>query len=211
MSNLHAPVCRRCRREGAKLFLKGEKCFIKCVVEKRPFAPGRAGKSRTRKKTTDYGIRLREKQKLKKMLGINEAKMKLYYERAQRMPGRTGENLLKLVEMRLDNVARRLGLATSPRFARQLVGHGHVLIGGRRITVPSYEVKPGDILELKGLKNNFFVDLSRQNFERRGGVLPGWLNWDSASQKGRVLRLPEKGELSFPINDQYIVEFYTRR
>ncbi|MBI2070872.1 MAG: 30S ribosomal protein S4 [Elusimicrobia bacterium] len=212
MSSLRSPVCKLCRREGVKLFLKGEKCFVKCVFEKRPYPPGPSGKARTRKKITDYGLRLREKQRLRRMMGINEAQMRRYYDEAQRLPGRTGENLLNLLELRLDNVVRKIGLAASPRFARQLVGHGHVMVNGKRVTIPSYAVQPGDQIQIdKTMKSNFFVDLAQQNHERRATVMPSWIKWDKAESKGEILRLPEKGEVSFPVNDQYIVEFYTRR
>lgn len=201
-----------CRREGVKLFLKGEKCFTKCILEKRPSLPGAPARGKSKRKTTDYGLRLREKQKLKRMIGINEAQMRRYYSEAQRQTGSTGENMLKLLDVRLDSVMRHLGLATSPRFARQLVGHGHVFINGRRVTLPSYHVRPGDVVQVNPkMKENFFLQLSEQGFERRGSVTPGWINWNKAERKAEILRLPEKGETHFPVNDQYIVEFYTRR
>lgn len=212
MATICGAVCKLCRREGTKLFLKGEKCFSKCVLERRPYPPGPAGKSKKRKKVTDYGVRLREKQRLKRLAGINEAQMRRYYELARQMPGQTGQNMLGILERRLDNVIKRLGVATSPRFARQLVGHGHLRVNGRRVTLPSYLVRPGDRLELdSSMLENFFVQLSRQGFERRSMPVPSWIEWDPQAKKGQVLRMPEAAEVVFPVNSQHIVEFYTRR
>ncbi|MEK7287271.1 MAG: 30S ribosomal protein S4 [Elusimicrobiota bacterium] len=205
-------VCKLCRREGIKLFIKGEKCFSKCVFERRAYPPGLSGKARTRKKVTNYRVRLREKQRLKRMVGISEAQMRRYYSLAKQMSGQTGDNMLKIIELRLDNVVKRLGIASSPKFARQLVGHGHLRVNGRRVNLPSYQVRTGDRLELdQSVKENFFVQLSRQGFERRGSVPPHWIEWDAQEKKGQVVRMPEMAEISFPVNSQYIVEFYTRR
>ncbi|MBI4369322.1 MAG: 30S ribosomal protein S4 [Elusimicrobia bacterium] len=212
MSNITGPVCKMCRREGVKLFLKGEKCFSKCVLEKRPYPPGSSGKARSRKKTTDFGLRLREKQRLKRMMLMNEAQMRGFYEKAKDEEGRTGQNLLHRLELRLDNVVRRLGLAVSPRFARQLVSHGHILVNGQSVNLPAYQVQPGDRLALNPkLKENYFVTLAAQGFDRRASASPSWIAWDRATAEGEVIRWPEKNEVSFPVNDQYIVEFYTRR
>ncbi|MEK6542927.1 MAG: 30S ribosomal protein S4, partial [Elusimicrobiota bacterium] len=151
------------------------------------------------------------KQRLRKMVGIMEAQMVRYYKEANRLPGRTGESMLRLLEMRLDSVVKKAGWATSPRFARQLVSHGHVSVNGRRVKSPSFIVSKGDRIEMKAaLKDNFYVNLAKQGFERRGAALPSWM---TAGDNGAVLiaRAPEASEFTFPISDQYVVEFYSKR
>ena len=210
MARYTGPVCKLCRRESMKLYLKGDKCFTKCTLDSRPNPPGTSGKPR--RKPSDYAIRLREKQKLKRMAGILERQTRHYYQDAADMAGKTGENMLRLIEMRLDNVVRKMGLATSLRFARQLVNHGHVRVNGKSVTLPAYEVSAGDKIELNAeMKENFYVKLALESFTRRGSVIPNWISWDAGTVSAQVLRSPEASEFSYPISDNYIVEFYTRR
>ena len=166
-------VCRLCRREGMKLFLKGERCYTeKCAIERRGWAPGQHGKDR-RPKVLGYGLQLREKQKVKRIYGVLESQFRIYFERAERQKGITGENLLVLLERRLDNVVHRLGFGSSRAQARQLVRHGHVLVNGRKVNIPSYTVKPGDIISVRGKDvKNVFVHRSVETIPTRGGV-PG--------------------------------------
>lgn len=211
MARYVGPVCKVCRRESVKLFLKGEKCFTKCILEKRPIPPGGLKSRNARRKISAYGLRMHEKQKLKAMSGMLEAQMRRYYDAALRLPGSTGTNLLRLLETRLDTVVRKIGWATSPKFARQLVNHGNVLVNGLIVRAPSYGVSPGDRIELKGhMKENFHINLSHQGHERRGSVLPAWLSVNGQDGSVQVLRHPEPGEFTYPIIEQYVVEFYSR-
>jgi len=204
----HGPVCKLCRREGQKLFLKGEKCYTpKCVFEKRPSPPGQASNMRRRTKMSDYGVRLREKQKTRRIYGVMEKQCRRYVDRAERSPAVTGEALLQLLERRLDNVVFRLGFATSRAQARQLVCHRHVLINGRPTNIPSRLVEIGDIIEIKprsqGLKAiNIALELSA------GRSLPEWLERDG--YRGRVLAFPERSQIDCEVNEQFIVEYYSR-
>jgi small subunit ribosomal protein S4 len=216
-----------CRREGTKLFLKGDRCFTKCPIDKPNGAlpPGQHGKRRT--KITEYGKRLREKQKTKRIAGLLERAFYGYFERATHMPGKTGEALLQALETRLDNVARRLGFATSMAAARQLVSHGHVLVNGKSVDIPSYAVQVGDTVTLvDALKNNVRVQRAIANQIARG--YPAWLELNSAvggmlarskdfpvdlkDQKveGTLRVQPTREELSYPVNEQYIVELYSK-
>ena len=200
------PQCKQCRREGQKLFLKGERCLTdKCSVERRPYPPGDHGRGRVRQ--SEYRHQLREKQKTRRFYQVLEKQFRNYYEKASRQPGVTGENLLRLLERRLDNVIVRLGFAVSRRQARQLIGHGHFLVNGRRVNVPSFQVKPGDI------------DLREGELLGRGGdpgatettaTVPAWLQADYDSLVANVLRLPERDEISAPVQEQLIVELYSK-
>lgn len=198
------PKCRLCRREGTRLFLKGEKCFSpKCPLLKRGTAPGEHGARRPR--LSEYGIRLREKQKCKRIYGVLEAQFKRYFEMAERMAGDTGKNLLQLLERRLDNVVYRCGLAVSRAQARQLVNHGHVKVNGRRVNISSYLVDPGDVIEVEPL------DLVRENAERAAGRrIPEWLEVDLQNLRATVKELPSREMIDTDVDEHLIVEFYSR-
>ncbi|MFN0116712.1 MAG: 30S ribosomal protein S4 [Elusimicrobiota bacterium] len=227
MARYIGPVCKLCRREGSKLFLKGDRCFTKCPIDKPTGAvpPGQHGKMRS--KLTEYGKRLREKQKTKRIAGLLERSFFGYFEKAQQMPGQTGESLLRLLEMRLDNVARRLGFASSMAAARQLVSHGHIAVNGKRVTTASYVTKVGDKLTLTdNLKTNLRVQKSLAAQIQR--QIPSWLELNPAiidmlgrskdlpvdlkdlKIEGQVKVSPMRDEFSYPVNDQYIVELYSK-
>ncbi|MFB3850432.1 MAG: 30S ribosomal protein S4 [Acidobacteriota bacterium] len=208
MARYHQSVCRLCRREGEKLFLKGDRCFKeKCALEKRNVPPGQHGKRRGR--VIGYGAQLREKQKVKRIYGILERQFRNYFKKASLKKGITGEILLTLLERRLDNVVYRLGFATSRPQARQLVSHGSVLVNGRKVDVPNYQVKPADEITVtpKAAKNPF-VEQAIGSAKGRG--VPEWLELDSESFKGRVLREPKRSDILYPINEQLIVELYSK-
>ena len=208
MARYHGPVCRLCRREGMKLFLKGERCFKeKCAVERRSYAPGEHGKRRN--KMQPYGLQLREKQKVRRVYGVLEAQFRRYFAEAARQKGVTGDNLLRLLELRLDNVVYSLGLASSRSQARQLVRHGHVAVNGRRVNVPSFQVKPGMEIVLKEkMRTNVQVVEALETAQGRG-VQP-WLELDVESFSGKVLALPTREDIRLPIQEQLIVELYSR-
>ncbi|MGV8040723.1 MAG: 30S ribosomal protein S4 [Thermoanaerobaculaceae bacterium] len=208
MARYHEPVCRLCRREGMKLFLKGERCFKeKCAVERRSYAPGQHGKRRN--KMQPYGLQLREKQKVRRVYGVLERQFRRYFAEANRQKGVTGENLLRLLETRLDNVVYSLGFASSRNQARQLVRHGHVTIDGRRVNLPSFQVKPGMEVALKeDVRANAFVVEALETAQGRG--VPPWLDLDSASFRGKVVALPTREDIRLPIQEQLIVELYSR-
>jgi small subunit ribosomal protein S4 len=207
------PVCRICRREGLKLFLKGERCYTKCAFERRSYAPGQHGQAR--KKVTPYGIQLREKQKLRKTYGINEKQFKTFFIKATKQKGVAGINFLRLLERRLDNVVYRLGFATSRSHARQIVSHGLVLVDGRKCNIPSYIVEPNQELEIKE-KVKQEVDIQRAVEYYKGQSPPSWLEVDAEHLKARILNVPSEDDLRtyvkdlYRINEQYIVEFYSR-
>jgi small subunit ribosomal protein S4 len=208
MSRYIGPVCRQCRREGTKLFLKGDRCFTeKCGVERRAYPPGQHGQGRTR--VSDYGLQLREKQKVKRMYGLQEAQFRLAMGSATRMRGRAGENLLSLLERRLDNVVFRLGFATSRAEARQLVRHGHFEVEGRKVDIPSFRVKPGMKVRLREKSRQIArITEALAVLERRS--LPGWLELDSENFEGVVKALPTREDITMPIQEQLIVELYSR-
>ena len=198
--------CKQCRREGQKLFLKGSRCFTdKCGVERRSYPPGEHG--RGRQKQSEYRVQLREKQKAKRYYQVLEKQFASYYDKASRQQGVTGENLLRLLECRLDNVLVRLGFAASRRQARQLVSHGHWTVNGRRVDIPSYQVKPDDVITIKS--NSASTDVVRDATELTSGV-PAWLQADHDSLTAKVLRLPERSEVSAPVEEQLIVELYSK-
>ncbi|HTY19609.1 MAG TPA: 30S ribosomal protein S4 [Myxococcota bacterium] len=208
MSRYTGPVCRLCRREGTKLFLKGDRCFTeKCGVDRRAYPPGQHGQARGR--VSDYGLQLREKQKVKRMYGLGEAQFRVTMGAAARMRGRTGENMLVLLERRLDNVVFRLGFATSRAEARQLVRHGHFSVNGRTVDVPSFRVKPGSRVVLReGSRNIQRVADALEALERRS--VPGWLELDKEHFEGTVKALPTREDVTMPIQEQLIVELYSR-
>ena len=200
--------CRICRREGAKLFLKGDRCYTdKCAYERRPYAPGQHG--RIRKKMSDYAVQLREKQKTRKMYGILEEQFRDYFKRADMKKGVTGENLLSSLERRLDNTIYRLGFATSRAQARQLVRHGLFTLNGRRVNIPSLQVKIGDVLEVRERnRQSPIIQEAQQVIARRG--CPAWLEVEGDKLKGKVIALPTREDVQFPINEQLIVELYSK-
>ena len=198
--------CKQCRREGQKLFLKGSRCFTdKCGVERRSYPPGEHGRGRMRQ--SEYRAQLREKQKAKRYYQVLEKQFASYYDKASRQQGVTGENLLRLLECRLDNVLVRLGFAASRRQARQLVSHGHWTVNGRRVDIPSYQVKPDDVITIKS--SSAATDVVRDATELTSGV-PAWLQADHDSLNAKVLRLPERSEISAPVEEQLIVELYSK-
>jgi small subunit ribosomal protein S4 len=200
------PQCKQCRREGQKLFLKGARCFTdKCGVERRSYPPGEHGRGRMRQ--SEYRTQLREKQKTRRYYGILEKQFRSYYDKASRQEGVTGENLLRLLECRFDNVLVRLGFATSRRQARQLVRHGHWMINGRRVDIPSYQMRPDDVISIKS--NSAAADIIRAATELTAAV-PAWLQADHESLTAKVLRLPERSEISAPVQEQLIVELYSK-
>jgi small subunit ribosomal protein S4 len=202
-------VCRLCRREGQKLFLKGQRCLTdKCAIEKRNFPPGEHGKSR-RPKAVGYGVQLREKQKVRRLYQILENQFRNYFEKAARSKGVTGESLLIMLERRLDNVVYRLGLAASRAEARQLVRHGHIAVKGRKVSIPSYEVSVGEEISVRdGSRENAAILRSLDMAGNRG--VPAWLNFDRATLKAQVASLPKREDISFPIQEQMIVELYSK-
>jgi small subunit ribosomal protein S4 len=202
--------CRLCRREKQKLFLKGVKCYTdKCPVERRNYAPGQHG-LRRRTKVSEYGVQLREKQKVKRMYGVFEQQFRRYFEMATHQKGRTGENLLKLLERRLDNVLYRLGFAPSRKSARQLVLHGHFLVNGRMVDVASFLLRAGDIIKVAERSNQ--VDTIHSSLKRvKDGMLPSYLQLDKAQLTGTFLQVPERAEIPLPdVNEQLIVELYSK-
>ena len=200
--------CRLCRREGAKLFLKGDRCFTnKCGYDRRPYAPGEHG--RLRRKMSDYAIQLREKQKVRRMYGILERQFRSYFEKAEGMKGVTGANLLSLLERRMDNVVYRLGFANSRDQARQMVKHGIFNVNGRRVSIPSIIVRVGDVVEVReGSRKIPVIQEAREVIARRG--CPVWLEADGEHFLGKVKDLPKREDIQFPINEQLIVELYSK-
>lgn len=207
MGRYIGPVCRLCRREGVKLFLKGEKCLTKCVLDRRRRPPGQHGE--LRRKQTEYGKRLREKQKLRRIYNIREEQFVRYFEMATKMPGNTGENFLQLLERRLDNVVYRLGFALSRNHARQLVVHGHITVNGETVDIPSYLVEVGDVISVKeDMRDN--PDIQRAVEVRGDWTVPAWLSRDANTLTGRVLSLPTRDQIDVPVDENLVVEFYSR-
>jgi small subunit ribosomal protein S4 len=202
-------VCRLCRRENARLFLKGDRCYSeKCAIDRRNYPPGQHGQLRP--KFSEYGVQLREKQKVKRIYGLMEEQFRSYFHRADRMKGITGENLLQLLERRLDNVAYRLGFASSRNEARQLVRHGHVVVNGRKVNVPSYLIRTGDLVEVReGSRKLARVQAALESVVRRG--VPSWLELERDSFRGKVRELPKRDDLSTPeIHERLVVELYSK-
>ncbi|OPY17630.1 MAG: 30S ribosomal protein S4 [Syntrophus sp. PtaB.Bin075] len=209
MARYKESACRLCRREGLKLFLKGDRCYgEKCAFERRGYAPGEHGQLR-RKQPSDYGVQLREKQKLKRMYGLLEKQFRGYFEKADKKKGITGTNLLLYLERRLDNMVYRLGLANSRNEARQLVRHNHFLVNGRKVNIPSFLVNIGDFIEVteEGRKNNKIIE-AMETIARRG--IPQWLELEQENFKGKVKMLPTREELTMPIQEQLVVELYSK-
>ena len=200
-------VCRLCRREGAKLFLKGDRCYsAKCAVSKRQAPPGQHGQSR--RKMSEYGTQLREKQKVKRAYGVLEAQFKKYFETADKMKGITGENLLSLLERRLDNTCYRLGIGDSRAQARQMVTHGHVMIDGKKVDIPSFIVKEGQVITIseRSAAKEYFKSLK----EAGEKTMPKWLEFDLSTLTGKVLSLPDREDIDLTIEEHLIVELYSK-
>lgn len=208
MARYHASVCRLCRREGTKLYLKGDRCFKeKCGIEKRNTPPGPRPRRRTKLK--DYGLQLREKQKVKRIYGVLERQFRRYFKVADHQKGITGENLLRILEKRLDNVVYRLGFASSRPQARQWVSHGHVLVNGRRVNVSNFQVKEGDEVKVSpSLAKNAFLQTAVESSAGRG--IPEWLELDAENLVGKALREPQRPDIVYPIEEQLIVELYSK-
>ncbi|MEJ2081762.1 MAG: 30S ribosomal protein S4 [Acidobacteriota bacterium] len=212
MARYTGPVCRLCRREGMKLFLKGQRCYTdKCAVEKRNYAPGEHGRSffRRRRQVLGYGQQLREKQKTKRSYGVQERQFRRYFQRAALRKGVTGQMLLQMLERRLDSVVYRLGFGASRNQARQLVRHGHIRVNGQKVTIPSYLLKPGDEVAVrqKSRKNPLIIE-AMEDVAGRG--VPAWLSLERENFAGRVLELPSREEIKIPIEEQLIVELYSK-
>ena len=209
MARYTDPVCRLCRREGMKLFLKGTKCFSdKCPIEKRNFAPGQHGKDR-KAKIVGYGLQLREKQKTKRMYFAQEGQFRNYFEKAARGKGVTGEMLLQQLERRLDNVVYRLGFGIARRQARQLVRHGHVHVNGHKVNIPSYQVNVGDEIAIRESSRKMPILEAAKDFASHQNMAT-WLEVDRDNYKGKVLSLPKREEIQMPVNEQLIVELYSK-
>jgi len=208
MARYTGPSCKQCRRESLKLFLKGERCYTdKCSFDRRPYPPGQHGQRRS--KFTEYGIRLREKQKVRRIYGVLERQFRTYFEKADQTKGVTGELLLGLLERRLDSVCYRLGFAATRADARQLVRHKHVQVNGKTVNIPSYLVKPGEKVSVREKSRSIVrVALALEGVERRG--VPEWLELDKGTVTGTVKTMPNREEITLPIQEQLIVEFYSR-
>lgn len=209
MAKYTGAKCRQCRREGAKLFLKGDKCYKAgaCPFEKRPVAPG--PHANIRKKVSEYGLQLREKQKTKRIYGVLECQFRHYYEKADRMKGITGDNMLSLLERRLDNVIYRMGIANSRSQARQLVTHAHFTVNGKNVDIASYEVKAGDVIAVKETKkgNKYFTELKQT---QKSANMPKWVEFDNETLTGKVLALPTREDVDMQIAEHMIVELYSK-
>ncbi|CAN5464570.1 30S ribosomal protein S4 [soil metagenome] len=206
MARDHGAQCRQCRREGQKLFLKGERCLTdKCGVERRSYPPGDHGRGRMRQ--SEYRVQLREKQKARRYYGVSEKQFRNYYAKASRQVGITGENLLRILECRLDNVLVRLGFAASRRQARQLIGHGHWTVNGRRVDIASYQVREGEVIAVKG---GTPAERIIRDATELTATVPAWLQADHDSLTAKVLRRPERREIAAPVQEQLIVELYSK-
>lgn len=208
MARYKEAKCRICRREGTKLFLKGDRCYTdKCAYDRRPYAPGQHG--RLRRKMSDYAVQLREKQKVRRIYGVLEGQFLNYFKKADMMKGVTGTNLLVLLETRLDNVVYRLGFANSRDQARQLVRHGIFMVNGRRVNIPSFRCKVNDVIEVREASRKVPVIVEAQEVIARRGC-PSWLEVDGAAYKGSMKAVPQREDIQFPINEQLIVELYSK-
>ena len=207
MARYTEAVCRMCRREGQKLFLKGDRCYTKCALENRSYPPGQHGQGRS--KSSEYGQQLREKQKAKRFYGVLESQFRSYYEMAERRQGKTGENLLSILECRLDNVVYRLGFAMSRAEARQMVSHGHFTVNGRKVNIPSYQVKPGMVITLK--ESSRGLEKVKANIEANSSrPAPKWLEYDANNQIAKVIGVPARDDIDLPIEEHLIVELYSK-
>jgi small subunit ribosomal protein S4 len=208
MARYTGPVCKLCRREGVKLFLKGDKCIAKCTLERRSSRPGQHGSGRSRKES-GYAKQLREKQKVRRTYGILERQFHKHFESAARRPGKTSENFLQVLEMRLDNLVYRLGFADSRAQARQLVNHGHFAVNGRKTDIPSFIAKPNDVITVRERSKGLEYFKTRALILTQKGV-PTWLRLDANEMSGRVLTIPSRADLELPFEEQLVVEYYQR-
>ena len=208
MARYTGPVCKLCRREGVKLFLKGDKCMTKCTLERRNTRPGQHGGGRARK-TSGYGTQLREKQKVRRTYGVLERQFHKHFDAAARRPGKTSDNLLQVLEMRLDNLVYRLGFADSRAQARQLVCHGHFTVNGRRTGIPSFIARPNDVIAVREHSKGLEYFKTRALLLSQKGV-SSWLSLDTDAMSGRVLSLPSRTELELPFDEQMVIELYQR-
>ena len=208
MARYLGSVCRLCRREGIKLFLKGERCYTeKCAIERRNYPPGQHGQSR--QKSSNYGLQLREKQKAKRIFGVLEGQFRNYFKKAERKSGITGENLLSMLESRFDNIVYRLGFAPSRKSARQLIRHGHLKINGRKVDIPTYQLKQGDIIELREKSKKIeWIKEAMESAVHRG--IPQWLELTPEKFAGVVKNFPTREDITLPIQEQLIVELYSK-
>ena len=209
MGAQHGPVCRFCRREGAKLYLKGEKCYTKCTLDRRAFPPGQHGLAR-RRKVSDFGVQLRAKQKARRLYGLLETQFRNYFDAAEREPGVTGLNLLRHLELRLDNVVYRLGWGSSRKQARQLVTHRHFEVNGKIVNVPSYQVKPGDAVKVRERTANGSEVIAVAVDASKARVTPSWLSVNMDEKTAKVLAVPDRGDMEMGVEEHLIVEFYSR-
>ena len=209
MARYNGPVCRLCRREGMKLFLKGERCYTdKCGYERRSYPPGQHGQARRRKRS-DYGEQLREKQKVKRIYGIAERQFRGYYYKASRMKGVTGDNLIQLLERRMDNVVYRMGFSSDHAEARQLVRHGHFTVNGKKVNIPSYLVRPRDVVQVKEASQKMVrINEALAAVDRRG--VPQWITMDKENFRGAINQLPSREDVTLPIREQLIIELYSK-
>ncbi|WDC83156.1 30S ribosomal protein S4 [Caloramator sp. mosi_1] len=206
MARYSGPSCKLCRREGVKLYLKGDRCYSeKCALARRPYAPGQHGHNK--KKLTNYGVQLREKQKAKRIYGVLESQFRKYYEEVDRLKGITGENLLRLLELRLDNVIFRLGFASSRAEARQLVRHGHFTVNGKKVNIPSYQVRVNDEIAVREKSRSSEKIKALMQVETN---VPKWLTVDKENMVGRVVSLPQREDIDIPVNETLIVELYSK-
>lgn len=209
MARYTGSVCRQCRREGTKLFLKGDRCYgAKCAVTKRHTPPGQHGQARTRKQS-EYGIQLREKQKCRRAYGVLESQFRKYFSMASNMRGVTGENMLCLLERRLDNVIYRLGLGESRPMARQVVQHGHICVNGKKVDIPSYLIKPGDVITVRE-RSRDMQNMKAIREQGAGKPMPKWLEMDLENLTGKVIAMPQRDDIDLTIEEHLIVEFYSR-
>ena len=209
MARYRKSSCKLCRREGAKLFLKGVRCVAKCAFDKRSYSPGQHGQRQRRQKLSNYGLQLREKQKVKRIYGVLEKQFRLYFEKASMSKGVTGEMLLQLLERRLDNVVFRLRFGTSRQEARQVVRHGFVQVNGKRIDIPSFSVKEGDKIVIKAKEK--MTKKIKDGIELvKDRSVPKWLKADDVNLNGEILILPERDDIGFPVKEQFIVELYSK-
>ncbi len=210
MARYKGPVCRLCRRQGSKLFLKGDRCYTeKCAVERRPLEPGKSVQSKRIKKITNYGIQLREKQKMKNMYGLMERQFRNLFKKAEQKHGITGDNFIQFLERRLDNVVFRLGFAKSRAQARQIVRHAHILVNGKKVNIPSYMVDINDVIEIREKSHSLsdFKELKQAEVIQN---VPSWLEVDWQKLSGKVVKLPSREDIDLPVDEKLVVEYYSR-
>ena len=210
MARYRGPVCRLCRRQGTKLFLKGERCYTeKCAIEKKPTAPGKSSQSRRVRKLSNYAIQLKEKQKMRDMYGLLEKQFSNLFEKAEKKHGVTGENFIQFLERRLDNIVYRMGFADSRAKARQIVKHSHILVNGKKVNIPSYMIEIEDVIEVKKKSQSINEFKELKEGEKEVNV-PAWLEVDIKNLKGKIVKFPSKEDIDLPIDEKLVVEYYSR-